>query len=55
MIRSLEVSDHKVDELDAEVVGSTKLYRERYLAERRRALTLRSRILSRLYLLPGYS
>jgi hypothetical protein len=38
MVSTLEVHDHKVDIVSAEVVGSVELYRERDLPERYRAL-----------------
>jgi hypothetical protein len=39
MVSTLEIRDHKVDVVGAEVVGSAELYRERDLPERYRALS----------------
>jgi hypothetical protein len=39
VVSTLEVRDHKVDIVGAKVVGGAKLYRERDLPERYRALS----------------
>jgi hypothetical protein len=39
MVSALEVRNHEVDVVGAEVVGSAELYRERDLLERYRALS----------------
>jgi hypothetical protein len=39
MVSTLEICDHEVDVVSAEMVGSAKLYRERDLPERYRAMS----------------
>jgi hypothetical protein len=39
VVSTLEIYDHEVDIVDAEVVGSDELYRERDLPERYKALS----------------